>query len=161
MTTRTLIVAVVLACLALAAATESEARRGGIGRPPADATKPATDADKKDSGAGTAGSAQPADATPTVDELARKRNEELARVRKRIDDDAKMRKADQDRKQQENAEKALEAQRKHEAEEAQKRAAAERAREARRLERERREQCVVKPVMSDEDIERCRASRGG
>lgn len=161
MITRKPIVAAALACLALLTARESEARRVGVPTPPADSAKPATNDDKKTQDGGPSRTANPADATPTVDELTRKRNEELARVRKRIEDDAKMRKADEDLKRQEDAQKAAEAQRKLQAQEAQKRAAAERAREAKRLERERREQCVVKPVMSDEDIEKCRASRGG
>jgi len=113
-----------------------------------------------------AGTAAPAvESGPSAEELARKRNAELERVRKRIDDDAKLRKADQERKAQEDRERALAAKQQRESQEAQKRAAfereRERERERKRLEQERQAQCVITPVMSDDDIARCRAARGG
>jgi hypothetical protein len=40
-------------------------------------------------------------------------------------------------------------------------AALERAKERKREQQEREAQCVIKPVMSDEDIAKCRAVRGG
>lgn len=114
--------------------------------------------------AGVAAQAPPAQSKPgdpTAEELARKRQQELARVRKRLDDEAKMRKADQERKEKERLEAALEALKKREAQEAQKRAAFERAREQKRRQQERQAQCVIKPVMSDDDIAKCREVRGG
>lgn len=96
---------------------------------------------------------------PTAEELARKRQEELARVRKRLEDDAKLRKADEERKAMEAAEAAAEARKKREAQEAQKRDALDRAREQKRQDQERQAQCVIKPVMSDADIEKCREVR--
>ena len=140
MTTRTLIVAAMVAGFALAAA-DSEAQRR---RP----------------GAGAGVAAPPAvDDTQGADELTRKRNEELSRIRKRFDDDVNLRKADEERKKQDDAEKELAANRQREAREAQKRAAFERERERKREERDRQAQCEVKPVMTDEDIARCRAAR--
>ena len=116
-------------------------------------------------GAAAATAAPAVESGPSAEELARKRNAELERVRKRIDDDAKLRKADQERKAQEDLERALAAKQQRESQEAQKRAAfeqeRERKRERKRLEQERQAQCVITPVMSDDDIARCRAARGG
>ena|SRR5436190_13026033 len=138
---RKLILASLLAGFALVA-SHSEAQRVGEG---------------KTTGAVESG--------PSAEELARKRNAELERVRKRIDDDAKLRKADEEQKAQEDRERALAAKQQRESQEAQKRAAFERERdrerERKRLEQERQAQCVITPVMSDDDIARCRAARGG
>lgn len=65
------------------------------------------------------------------------------------------------RKAQEDADAALTAKQKREAQEAQKRAAFERSREQKRREQERQAQCVIKPVMSDAEIAKCREVRGG
>ncbi len=81
-------------------------------------------------------------------------------MRKRLDDEAKLRKADEQRKEQQEIDAALAAREKREAQEAQKRAALERARERKRPEEARLAQCVIRPVMSDDEIARCREVRG-
>ena len=80
-----------------------------------------------------------------AEERERRRKEELASMRK----------------QQQDADAALTTKQKREAQEAQKRAAFERSREQKRREQERQAQCVIKPVMSDAEIAKCREVRGG
>jgi len=70
-----------------------------------------------------------------------------------------MRKADEARKQQDEMEAALAAREKREKQEQQKRAALERVREQKREEQARQAQCVIKPVMTDDDLARCREAR--
>jgi parvulin-like peptidyl-prolyl isomerase len=163
---RKLILASVLAGFALVA-TQSEAQVNVTPR-----VNTGTAASKRQAapagaaaGATSGTGAAAVESDPSAEELARKRNAELERVRKRIDDDANLLKADQERKAQEDREKALAAKQQRESQEERKRAAFERereqARERKRLEQERQAQCEVKPVMSDDDIARCRAARGG
>jgi Skp family chaperone for outer membrane proteins len=109
--------------------------------------------------AGSAVAAADPEARKQQDELARKRQEELAALQKRFDDEAKLRRMDAEQKRADEAARIADEARKREQQEAQKRAALERDKEARRARAEREAQCQIRPVMTDEDIAKCRALR--
>ncbi len=107
--------------------------------------------------AGSAPASADADANKRQEEATRKRLQELAALQRRFDDEVKLRKLEDERMKAEAAAKATEAARKkREQQEAQRLAALEGQKKAKRERAEREAQCQIKPVMSDDEIAKCR-----
>jgi hypothetical protein len=107
--------------------------------------------------AGTAAASADSDARKRQEEATRKRQQELAALQQRFDEEVKLRKAEDERMKAEAAAKAAEAARKkQEQREAQRLAALESEKKAKRERAERDAQCQIKPVMSDDEIAKCR-----
>lgn len=93
-------------------------------------------------------------------ELEQARQRELAALREKFDEEAKARKAAAELKKLDAA-AAIEAKERRRLQaEAQRRAALGHEKAHRREQQERAAQCIIKPVMTDDEIARCRQVRG-
>lgn len=107
--------------------------------------------------AGSAAARGDSEANKRQEEASRKRQQELAALQKRFEDETKLRKLEEERNKAEAAAKAAETVRKkREQQEAQRLAALEGEKKVKRERAEREAQCRIKPVMTDDEIAKCR-----
>jgi len=93
-------------------------------------------------------------------ELEEKRKQELAALRKKFEDEAKARKAAEEQQKLEAAAAVDQERKRRLQEDAQRRAEIDKEKARRRAQQERESACRIRPVMTDEDIARCRQTSG-